>query len=185
MNFVVLCECADIFNYLIEFINIIGDINSIILINKKFFRLTLNNEMYQNYTRLMRSPKIELHVASLKTPQYYFMKACYYGNSLFKNIFINNKIDIHIANEYVFQWSCGNGHLEVTKWLIELSRSKGFALIDIHADDEFAFRKSCSDGHLEVAKWLIELSQCEGFTLIDIHADDEFAFRRSCFDGRL
>lgn len=68
-------------------------------------------------------------------------------------------IDIHAYSEYAFQLSCGEGHLEIAKWLIDVvdkGIQKNFMPINIHADDEYAFRVSCGNGHLEIAKWLDE-----------------------------
>src|SRR6056297_1461905 len=90
-------------------------------------------------------------------------------------------IDIHAQDEYAFRLSCGNGHLEIVKWLIQLGQDEGNP-IDIHAQDDFAFRFSCGNGNLEIVKWLIQLGKEEGQP-IDIHAENDLAFRKSCMNG--
>ena len=42
-----------------------------------------------------------------------------------------NDIDIHAHREYAFRLSCYNNHLEIAKWLIDLSLHKNFTPIDI------------------------------------------------------
>ena len=168
MDLINLFEYGDIFNYVMHFVNVIIDANSMILVNRNLYKLIVNHELFQSYIKLIMSPKLDIFKISNGTPQYYFMKSCYYGNTICKNIIAANKINIHADGEYAFRCSCQNGHVELAKWLINLSRSDGFTLIDIHADVEYAFRWSCENGHLEVAKWLIELSQSDGFTPIPI-----------------
>ena len=101
-----------------------------------------------------------------------FITLCKNGNinELQKYYSTHQDINIHAIDEYAFRLSCENGHIEVAKWLIELSQYKNFGLINIHANNEYAFRYSCANGQLEVAKWLIELSHDKTFGLINIHA---------------
>ena len=86
---------------------------------------------------------------------------------------------------------CTNGHLEVAKWLIEISQNKNLklGLINIHSNNEFAFIGSCMNGHLEVAQWLIEISQveneCEKIGSINIYAVNGSAFVCGCMNGHL
>jgi len=73
----------------------------------------------------------------------------------------------------IFIFSCGYGHLECAKYLININKN-----IDIHAYREYAFRWSCENGHFEVAKWLYSFGD------VDIHILDEWAFRWSCVNGQ-
>jgi len=92
-------------------------------------------------------------------------------------------INIHINNEEAFRLSCYHGHLEVAKWLMEISKENG-ETINIHIKNEEAFRLSCSYGHLEVVKWLMEISKENG-EMINIHIGNEDAFRSSCINGKI
>ena len=82
-------------------------------------------------------------------------------------------IDIHAGNEDAFRLACKEGHINVAKWLIELSKSNeaGFRLINIHAQNDYAFVETCtqlrmSKAHIDTAKWLIELGKQQEFTPI-------------------
>jgi ankyrin repeat protein len=99
-----------------------------------------------------------------------------------------SRIDIH-ANG-AFQLACGNGHLDVVKFLLSLEPERG--RIDIHAGNflvfdvitsKSAFQLACCNGHLDVVKYLISLEPDHG--RINIHADDEYAFRWACSDNHL
>ena len=124
-----------------------------------------------------------------------FLELCIDGNinELKKYYIAHPDTDIHVDDELAFIMSCKTGHLEVAKWLIELSHTENTYVkiipINIHADNEGAFKWSCSNGHLDVAKWLIKLSQTEKeyakMGLINIHATNEYAFRWSCANGHL
>jgi len=60
-------------------------------------------------------------------------------------------VNIHANDESAFRWSCGNGHMDVAKWLVSLGG------VNINVFDGIAFQLSCKNGHLDVAKWLISL----------------------------
>ena len=51
---------------------------------------------------------------------------------------------------YSIDESSKNGHLEVSKFLLEVNPN-----INISIDNEAAFRYTCQNGHLEVAKFLL------------------------------
>ena len=88
---------------------------------------------------------------------------------------IKPDIEISMDNEYIFRYTCDNGHLEVAKWLLSVKPD-----IDISARDEYAFKGACENGHLNLAKWLLSVKPD-----IDISARDEYAFRYACENGHL
>ncbi|WP_082932811.1 ankyrin repeat domain-containing protein [Ralstonia insidiosa] len=69
------------------------------------------------------------------------------------------------------QVSAENGHLEVTKYLVEQGTN-------IHADDDAALRNSAGDGHLSVVKYLVEQGA-------NIHAKNDLALCLSAGFGHL
>jgi hypothetical protein len=54
--------------------------------------------------------------------------------------------------EYIFRWSCKNGHLKVAHWLYQIKPD-----IDIFAKNDWAFRECCCDSRLELVEWLQSL----------------------------
>jgi hypothetical protein len=86
-----------------------------------------------------------------------------------KEYLINNpNYDIHEDDEEAFSSCCARGHLDVTKWLWDISNHK----INIHALNDYVFSVCCVNGHLDIAKWLWDISDQS----IDIHTVDEFVF---------
>ena len=75
----------------------------------------------------------------------------------------------------MFMNVCGNGHLEVAKWLLKSDPS-----IDIHFRNDGAFNLACTYGRLEVAKWLWQLD-----LNVDLHANNDNAFEKACENGHL
>ena len=79
----------------------------------------------------------------------------------------------------IFKWCCGDGHLEVAKWIHQTFQISGReALVDYN----YAFKVSCENGHLEVAQWLhqtFQITREEGLVY------NNFAFRWSCQEGYL
>ncbi len=62
----------------------------------------------------------------------------------------NPNYNIHVENDHAFHLSCAKGHLEVAKWLWNISNHK----INIHDYYELAFRWSCQKGHfVRVVQW--------------------------------
>ncbi len=68
----------------------------------------------------------------------------------------NNPIDIHILNEHAFILACSNGHIEVVKYLIGITKDTDNP-INIHSKNEQEFILTCEKGHIEVVKYLVEL----------------------------
>ena len=92
-----------------------------------------------------------------------FIKLCVDGELIeLKKYYATTKnINIHAKDEHAFRWSCAYGHLEVAKWLLEISQNENLklGLINIHENNEEAFRNSCENEQLEVAKWLYLLDK--------------------------
>ena len=109
------------------------------------------------------------------------------------------------ANDDVFSWACGHGHLKIAKWILKINPS-----IDIFARTGEAFRWACVEGHLKVTKWLFKNKPsvlplckyaihcaCSGGHLniakwllkvdpaIDISIDNECIFRLACENRQL
>lgn len=100
------------------------------------------------------------------------------------------KIDIHANNEAAFTFACQNGHLEVAKWLVDLS-IKYKSLINIHIENEDAFITACENRRLDIIKWLIELGRKEDFGKINVTAIDKInrkiisRFKKFCLENNL
>jgi hypothetical protein len=71
--------------------------------------------------------------------------------------------DIHFDEEYAFFKSCENDHLDVAKWLYEISPD-----IPMKLRDNYVFTVSCTNGHIETSKWLYEI-----IPNINIHNNNE------------
>ena len=80
-----------------------------------------------------------------------FARACRFGKiEIAKEIFKKGNIDIHAYNEFAFRWTCEHGHLEVAKWLLNISlNNTKLGIINIHAEDEDAFRLACRNGYFK------------------------------------
>lgn len=98
-----------------------------------------------------------------------FVNHCSYGRKeiimwLLYITSINNRIniDIHCLNDYSFQTSCINGHIEAAKYLIYVGESK-YGRIDIHINSDNVFIKVCERGFLQMAQWLYDLGENHGY----------------------
>lgn len=85
-----------------------------------------------------------------------FLEYCESGNLEELKKLDYTRIDIHDRKEHAFRMACGNGHLEVVKYLIWLGEN-GHKRINIHAMFNHAFRLACHAEHLDVADYLISL----------------------------
>ena len=90
-----------------------------------------------------------------------------------------NNIDIHYENDEAFRYACGNGNLELCKWLLTLDTPESF---NIHIYDDWSFGLSCETGNLELCKWLYSLDTPDTF---NIHYYNNYVFRDACRSGKL
>ena len=84
-----------------------------------------------------------------------------------------------------FTGSCANGHIDVAKWLIQLSKYSGYDEIDIHEHNDCPLLESCRNGHIDIAKWLV---QSVGLVDMDELADKfdiQAAFRLCCLNDNI
>lgn len=117
-----------------------------------------------------RADKYDLFYKSIRIGKLNVSKYIYKIN-------IKPKIDLHTDHELAFRLGCKYGHLEIAKWIWNISNKT----IDLHRDNYCIFQITCQHGHTEIAKWLIDIS---GNT-INIYADDNLAFRWSCENGQI
>lgn len=80
---------------------------------------------------------------------------------------VNDEVIINIKD--IFYTVCEKGHINVAKWIYELS-DKSF---DLHKDEDELFINACIKGHLEMAEWLYELGA-------KYDAQNDRAFMDSC-----
>lgn len=88
----------------------------------------------------------------------------------------NFPITIERIYNLAFVCGCENGHIEITKWLLSISK------INLHYNGELPFRLSCARGHLETAQFLYQ-SSLKDNNKIDIHVVYDAAFREACEGG--
>lgn len=69
---------------------------------------------------------------------------------ILKYIYRTTNIDIYSNENIAFINACTYGHLDIAKWLYELSNFT----MNIHTKNCYAFKISCIKGHLNIAKWL-------------------------------
>jgi len=82
-------------------------------------------------------------------------------------------------NGEAFRRCCEKGHLEMAKWLWQISLDIK-SPIDIHVNSDYIFRITCSTfENLDVVKWLWQIS-LDMNSPIDINAQKECAFRWCC-----
>ena len=100
--------------------------------------------------------------------------------STFKYL-IDKGLNINALKQYIFQWACQTGLLDIAQWLYNLRIDIGIN-IDIYINNNQAFREACENGHLCIAQWLYSIDNNNN---ININADNEYAFRYSCENGHL
>lgn len=88
---------------------------------------------------------------------------------------VDNLINIHANNEYMFRISCSNGDLNSVKFLVLIDGK-----IDTHILNDDALYNSCINGHTEVVKFLYTLDN-NNSTFIKKRK----IFERCCENGHL
>ena len=89
---------------------------------------------------------------------------------------------------YAFRIACFQGHLELAKWILEMSPSKSIISFECHEP----LLSACRNRKLEVAEWLVslkpflyEVRQLESGKLKAIIKNDISVFRHACLVGDL
>ena len=83
---------------------------------------------------------------------------------------------IHVECDVIFRIVCGNGHLEIAKWLLTVK--PGICFTD---EILFAFQRACRRGHFHVAKWLWRTNPGNS----DIEDAFEYLFPNVCENGHI
>lgn len=84
-----------------------------------------------------------------------------------------NKVDIREDNDFLFRRIAGDGHLDLTKYLLKKYPIK------VAVENHEAFRDAASAGKLEMIIFL------ESKTRINYQADNNHAFKYSAYNGHL
>jgi|SRR6056297_1056029 len=88
-----------------------------------------------------------------------FSSACKQNNLLeAKRIYsFTDKISIRDTLLSTFLFCCKSNHIDVTKWLFEISREEGMPLIDIREHDDSIFLNASECNNIETARWCCEI----------------------------
>lgn len=65
----------------------------------------------------------------------------------------DSRINIHNHSEFPFRMACQNGHIDVCRWLWDISKKT----VDITVYKNDPFRKACKYGHINIVKWLFQI----------------------------
>ena len=191
-----------------------------------FSDVTDDRLLFERFLKACFSGDLEIAKSSFRcryltnNPDEAFISACRYGGclELAKWILENSPSPedlLHAKNEEPFRWACAEGHLEVAKWIVDISRNTNHPC-NIHHNNDITFSLACRCGHLEVAKWIFDISPrntllfnstaefkwiCynDHFDLAkwifeiskntddpcNIHIDDDMPFREACKHGNL
>ena len=81
-----------------------------------------------------------------------FRRLCVCGKLEEAKSLYHSGIDIHDGDDSLFMLVCMFGHLDVAKWLYNISIENKSPINNYKE----AFIQSCGHGHLDVAKWLYQ-----------------------------
>ena len=81
----------------------------------------------------------------------------------------NPNINIHESNDWPFMICCVYEHIDIIKFIINISEKYSGRKIYIHGHDDYAFRYSCTRGNIDIAHLLIKISIKYSYKLININ----------------
>ena len=99
--------------------------------------------------------------------------------------------DIHAKKDLGFQVACGNGHLEVVKYLCSAElRESGIEYPRMNGYSDYALTFACERGQFQVVKYLLTFPKLEKHAHLHVKEDIEFsnldsAFHNACKSGNL
>lgn len=123
-------------------------------------------------------------------PSSEFHRACESGDieKAKEELLAEEKLTIHVIG-YAFRRACYEGHLELAKWILDMSPKKS-STITFDSHDPFMF--ACRNKKVEVAEWLVslkpflyEVRQLESGKLKAIIKNGHQVFRHACLVGDL
>lgn len=162
---------------IISFLDPVKDYPKIIQLNKYFYQIISNDEIYSefnNFFRISDSLKVNIGFEECNKQTLIFLKSCKYDYLLIAKYFYQNcDIDIHINDEYALYLACKYGHIDIVKYLHSCLKN-----VDIHLLNDEVFCESCIHGHLEIAKFLFHLDD-----KINIYSVFDYAFTLSRKNG--
>ena len=119
MNLVI----PDIDKYILDLVDL-RSLANLILVNKYFYELISTKPIMGQWKCIINMKSESINSI--------FIQACAVGFLEYAIYLVNEiDIDIHVYNDYAFRWSCRNGHLKLTQWLVCLGESSGYTKIDI------------------------------------------------------
>jgi hypothetical protein len=170
---------ADIITHLIGYADSLNDIFNMLLTNRHWYQLMINNKFLVEFNKFMSKIK------KLDDCSYYnFRSACQYGLELVAQYFYD-KLDLDVySNNYIFCVVCEYGQIGMAKWLIQ-KYIKTDSPINIHFNDNHPFGIACEKGHTGTAKFLVEISNKTESPISKNQQIIGYAFRMACFSGHL
>jgi hypothetical protein len=123
-------------------------------------------EIYENYQKIQKKEKnkcvenMENMIKNniIQNKEAIFRFYCSYGYFDEVKLFfeLNSDLNIHSYWDEAFRMACANGHLNIVKWLYEISLERN-SPIRIGICENYDFYWSCYNGNLDCALWLWEI----------------------------